>query len=164
MLSFALGHFENLKHQLFDFGRAHARGRAFHRDGAVAERLRIETRTLQLIGDARIFDLLAGRQIEQNRHQKLLAFHAALRLLAQHFLEQNALVRHVLIDDPQAIAPGRDDEAVVNLAERPKIGKRGQALRGFCNVSAPAGRGYPALGLSARGSKSKRGSGAAPFD
>ncbi len=53
------------------------------------------------------------------------------RLLPQHFLEQNALMRDVLIDDPQAIASGRDDEAVVNLAERPKIGESSQALRRF---------------------------------
>ena len=49
----------------------------------------------------------AGRQLEQDRHQKLLALHAALRLLAQHFLEQNALVRDVLVDDPQAVASRR---------------------------------------------------------
>src|SRR5580693_5256442 len=37
----------------------------------------------------------------------------------------------MLVDDPQAIAPGRDDEAIVNLAQRPQIRKDGQALRSF---------------------------------
>ncbi len=60
LLCLTLGHFENFKHQLFDLSRSHARRRAFHRDGAVAERLRIETGTLQFVGDARIFDLLRG--------------------------------------------------------------------------------------------------------
>ena len=36
---------------------------------------------------------------------------------------------HVLIDDPQAIASGGDDEALVNLAERTQIGERVQTLR-----------------------------------
>jgi len=28
----------------------------------------------------------------------------------------------VLVDDPQAIAPGSDDEALVSLAQRPQVG------------------------------------------
>jgi hypothetical protein len=58
----------------------------------------------------------------------MLAFDSAFGLLAQHFLEQNALVRDMLVDDPKTIAPGGDDEAVVNLSERPEIGKNRQAL------------------------------------
>ncbi len=91
----------------------------------------------------------AAREIEQQRHQKLLALHAALSLLPQDFFEQNALVRDMLVDDPKAVASGRDDEAVVNLAERPKIGERGQALRSFRNSAAAVGHACRARSRSA---------------
>ena len=35
-------------------------------------------------------------------------------------------MRHVLIDDPQAVAAGGDDEALVDLAERAQIGEHGE--------------------------------------
>src|SRR5580704_7169584 len=36
-------------------------------------------------------------------------------------LEENALVRHVLIDNPQAFGVHRDDEAAAHLAERLQV-------------------------------------------
>ena len=43
--------------------------------------------------------------------------------LLQHLLEQDALVRHVLVDDPQAVAAGGDDEALVDLPERAQVAR-----------------------------------------
>ncbi len=48
---------------------------------------------------------------------KLLVFFSDL-----HLGNVRAEVRHVLIDDPQAVAAGGDDEALVDLAERQQIG------------------------------------------
>jgi hypothetical protein len=45
----------------------------------------------------------------------------ALVALRQHLFEQNALMRHVLVDNPQPVASRSDDEAVVNLAKRPQV-------------------------------------------
>jgi hypothetical protein len=66
----------------------------------------------------RIFDLLSSRQFQDDRDQQLLALDAALGLLPQNFFEQDALVRHVLVDNPESIAACRNDKAVVNLTER----------------------------------------------
>ena len=47
---------------------------------------------------------------------------AAAGALGQHLFEQDPLVRHVLVDDPQSVASGGDDEAVVDLAQRAQVG------------------------------------------
>src|SRR5205807_4593468 len=59
----------------------------------------------------------------------MLALHSSFGLLPQDLLEQNAFVRHVLIDDPKPVAGGGDDEAVVNLAERAQVREDRKALR-----------------------------------
>ena len=102
--------------------------RRFHRHRAVAERLGLESQRVQLLGDARVFDLLRGAQADHQGHQQPLALDAALGALGQHLLEQNSLVRHVLVDDPQPVASRGDDEAVVDLAQRPQIGERVQTF------------------------------------
>ena len=43
------------------------------------------------------------------------------RRAAQHLFEQDSFVGHVLVDDPQTVAPRGDDEAVVDLAERTQV-------------------------------------------
>ena len=70
----------------------------------------------------------------------MLPLHAVFGLLPQNFFEQDSLVRHVLVDDPEAVASGGDDEAVVNLAQRPQVGKDRQALRSFGAVGQRAVR------------------------
>ena len=107
---------------------------------------------IQLRGDARVFELLPGGEFDQNGHEQLLRFHAAAGLLAKHLLKEDALVGHVLVDDPQAIASGGHDEAVMNLAERAQFGQRGQALRDLGVFGGKArvrfGHGQGADGLS----------------
>ena len=76
---------------------------------------------MQFVGDARVVDLLLGRELQDQRHQQALHLHAAGGALLHHLLEQDALVRHVLVDDPQAVAAGGDDEALVDLAERAQV-------------------------------------------
>ena len=53
--------------------------------------------------------------------QQALHFHRAAGTLFQHLLDQDALVSHVLVDDPQPVAAGGHDEAVVNLAQRTQV-------------------------------------------
>ena len=101
----AFGDLQNLEHQLLDVGRADAGGRGFHRDGAIAERLGVEAGSFQFVRDPRVFDLLRRRQFQHHRHQQLLPLDAALGPLPQHLFKQDALVRHVLVDDPQPSRP-----------------------------------------------------------
>jgi hypothetical protein len=126
----ALANFQDFKNQLFNVGRANAGRRSLHRNSPIPERLGLEAAARQLIGDVSVFDLLRCRQFQQYRHQEMLALHSSLCLLPQHLLEQNAFVRNVLIYDPEPVAGGGDDEAVVNLAQRAQVREDCQALRG----------------------------------
>ena len=80
----------------------------------------------------------AGGQLEHDRHQQPLLLHPAGGLLPQHLLEQDALVRHVLVDDPEAVAAGGDDEALVDLAQR-RAGRDSAARLAGASCSASAG-------------------------
>src|ERR1700693_341276 len=62
----------------------------------------------------------------------MLTLHAVFGLLPQNLFEQDSLVGHMLVDDPETIAAGRDDEAVVILSQRAQVRKYRQALRSFC--------------------------------
>ena len=152
---------------------AHAGRRGLHRDGAIAERLGLEARCVQFLGDARVIDLLLRRELQDHRHQQPLHFHASGGALFQHLLEQNALMRHVLVDDPQPVASGGDDEALVDLAERAQIARAPKATsraRGWhpaetrraCRAGAsslPEGGGPGATSIGGA-LKSRRGAGA----
>src|SRR5262249_33558804 len=76
----------------------------------------------------RILELLRGGDGQYDRHQQPLALDTAVGARRKHMFEQNALMRDVLIDDPQSVAARGDDEAVVNLAERAEILERFEIL------------------------------------
>ena len=57
-------------------------------------------------------------QVEHHGHQQSLALERGLREALENPLEQHALVRHVLIDDHQAVVVHRHDERIAELAER----------------------------------------------
>ena len=99
-----------------------AAGADLHGNGAAAEGFGFKTGIAQLIGDAGVIDLLFGGERENHRHQQALGLDGAGGALLEDLLEEDALMRHVLIDDPQAVAAGGDDEALVNLAEGAQIG------------------------------------------
>jgi hypothetical protein len=97
---FALRNFQNLKEHTFDVRRADSRRRRFYSDRAIAKRLRLEPERVQFLGDARIFDLLRRAESNHQRHQQPLRFGMTLFARRQYLLEQNSLMRHMLIDDP----------------------------------------------------------------
>ena len=57
------------------------------------------------------------RDLEQHRHQQSLRLERTAGQPLHHALEQNALVRDVLIDDRDALVVHRDDERVAELTE-----------------------------------------------
>ena len=65
---------------------------------------------------------LARRKLENHGHQHALAFDFAGAARFEVLLEEDALVRDVLIDDPQAFAVDGDDEAGADLPERFEVG------------------------------------------
>ena len=65
---------------------------------------------VQFVGNLGEHCHLAGRQFDKQRHQHLLAFGELAMSLAQNLLEQHALVRDVLVDDPEALRVDGEDE------------------------------------------------------
>jgi len=117
--------------------------------GAAAEGLGLETGGVQLVGDARVIDLLFGGELQNQRHQQALHLHAAGGALLHHLLEEDALVSDVLVDDPESVAAGGDDETLVDLAERAEIGEhrernfgRGNGIGGEFAVSVEVAREF----------------------
>ena len=107
----------------FDVGWADARRRALSPRwcGCRTARSRIPARSSS--SAMRAYSICcAARQLDHRSgiSRRCVSTRPAARW-RQHLLEQNALMRHVLIDDPQSVAPRRDDEAVVDLAQRPQI-------------------------------------------
>jgi len=77
----------------------------------------LEAIALKLLGDLREDDHLGRFELDQKRHQQALALDALDLAVVEDFLEQNALVGDVLIDDPEAIFARSEDEGFSELAE-----------------------------------------------
>lgn len=117
----ALGGLQDLEDDLFDIAGLHRGGRGGDGDGAVTEGLAVETAGAELVGNLRVFDLLAGGESDNHGHQKCLLFNAAGGALAEHLFKENAFVGDVLVNDPEAIAAGGEDKAFVELAEGAEV-------------------------------------------
>ncbi len=113
---FGLGDLENFIDDLFEIGWADGSGRGFYGDGAVAEGFGFKAGGVQLIGDAGVIDLLLGGQGKNERHQQALHLDPAGGALLHYLLEKDALMGYMLIDDPQTVAAGGEDEAFMDLA------------------------------------------------
>src|SRR5215472_11455436 len=100
----ALGGLQDFVEHALQVGRAHRGGRGFDGECAIAEGLRLETRGVQLVGDAGVVDLLLRCELQDQGHEQALYLDPAGGALLQHLLEQDALVGHVLVDDPQPVA------------------------------------------------------------
>ncbi len=130
---FAFGGFENLEKDLFDVAGFDGRRGGGDGDSAIAEGFAIEAAQAEFVGDLRVFELLAGGELDDHRHEQRLLFHVAGGALAQHLFEENAFVSDVLIDDPKPIATGGEDEAFVELAEGAEIFENVERVDGVEN-------------------------------
>jgi len=137
---FPLGDFKNLKDHFFDIARADAGRGGLHCHRAVAEGFGIETQGVELFGNTRIFQLLRRSQLNHQRHQQALRLDRIASTRGENLLEQNPFMGHVLIDDPESIATGSDDEAVVNLTHGAKIAQGVET--GFIDVSDDGGASW----------------------
>ena len=73
------------------------------------------------LGDSGVFDLLLRRELQDERHEQSLHLQASGRLLSQNLFEEDAFVCHVLIDNPEPVRSGGNDEAVVQLSQGAQI-------------------------------------------
>ena len=64
---------------------------------------------------------MPGTQFHDNRQQEPLALHCLITAQAKVTFKKNALVRHMLIDNPEPGGIGGHNEAMLHLTERNEI-------------------------------------------
>ena len=106
----AVGLFEDFDEHALELAAVETNGSGFDGEGARAEGLDLEAVALQFGGDQREGDHLGRSEVDEQGHEQTLALHALDFAVAQNFLEEHALVRDVLIDDPEAFFIGGEDE------------------------------------------------------
>ena len=106
---------------VLDCRRFYAGRGNFHRHAAGPEGFCFESVMRQFVGNFREDGLLRRGQLQHNGHQQALALHLLSSALPQDSFEEHALVRHVLVHNPQAFAVHCHDEARVDLPERLQV-------------------------------------------
>ena len=82
-----------------------------------AKGFHFKTVVFELLGDASEDDHLFGLQFHKHGHEEALALDAFHLAFAEDLLKKHPLVCNVLVDDPQAIVSGSEDEGVPQLAQ-----------------------------------------------
>jgi hypothetical protein len=131
-------------------------GHRDHAQAAAAEVLDFEAETAErgMVHEQCL--VLARREVEHDRRQQALRFERAAREPFRDLLEENPLVRDVLVHDRDALIVDRDDERVAELAERrhpvQQVGDNGLASRGrrarWCRTAGVSRRGRGPVGLN----------------
>ncbi len=145
---------------VFEFDAFEAYWGGLDGECAGAEGFGLEAVAFELFGDLGEGDHLRGKEVDEERHEEALALHLLGFALAEDFFEEDALVGDVLVDDPEALFVGGEDEGIAELAERLEGGEGGEGVGLFgrggfgfglaCFVAygdGVAGEGEPAGGL-----------------
>ena len=106
-------------------------GTAERRSAVAAELLDLEAEALERRGVLRERLPLRGRHLDQDGRQQPLALEPPGGQRLHHPLEEHPFVRHVLIDDRDALVVDRDDERVAELPERDHRPDLDRALRAW---------------------------------
>ncbi len=124
----AIGDGEDLFEHTFEFDAFEADRRCFDGKGARAEGLDFEAVVVKLFGDLGEGDHLGGEHVDEKRHEETLALHLLGVAVAEDLFEEDALVGYVLVDDPEALFVGGEDEGVAELAEWLERGEGGEGV------------------------------------
>jgi len=100
----------------------------FDGEGAWAEGLSFEAVAVEFVGDLGEGDHLSGEEVDEQRHEEPLALDLLGVAFAQDLFEEDALVRDVLVDDPETFFVGGKNEGVAELAERLECGEGGEGV------------------------------------
>src|SRR5260370_19944956 len=98
-------------------GGINAARRSFHGDCPRAERFYFKAVMPKFVADLGKNRLLACGKLHNQRQQQALALHVPRLPLPQDALKEHALVRDVLVNDPQTAGVGGDDKRITNLAQ-----------------------------------------------
>ena len=91
---------------------------SFYRKCLRAKGFHLKAVAVQLFGDLGKNHHLPGLQFHQEGHQQALALHLFHLAIAQNFFKKHSLVCHMLVDYPQAVVAGGQNERLAQLAQR----------------------------------------------
>ena len=114
----AVGNGEDLFEHTFEFSALETYGGCLDGEGAGAEGFCFEAVALELFGGLGEGDHLGGEEIYEQGHEEALALDLFGVALAEDFFEEDALVGYMLVDDPETLFVGGEDEGVAELAQR----------------------------------------------
>jgi hypothetical protein len=86
-------------------------------EGAGTKGLGFESVAIEFLRDLGEGDHLGGEEVDQQRHEEALALDLLGVAVAQDLFEEDALVGDMLVDEPEALFVGGEDEGVAELAE-----------------------------------------------
>ena len=104
---------KDFENDFLDVRWSHSRWSRLDRDGPLPEGLGFKTECIEFVCNPCIFQLLRRAKGQNQGHQQTLHLDRIRGALLQHLFKQDAFMRDVLIDDPQAIPPGSYYEAVL---------------------------------------------------
>jgi len=112
------GLIDDFAEQPFEGRTLQADGSGFDCQGLGAEGLNFKSVALEFFRYARKYNHLLGFELDEQRHEEALALHFFNLAGAKNFFKKNALVGDVLVDYPQAVLAGGQDERLAKLAKR----------------------------------------------
>jgi hypothetical protein len=89
----------------------------FDGEGLGPEGLNFKAVALELFCDARKYNHLLGFELNKQRHEEALALNFFNLAGAKNFFKKNAFVSDVLVDYPQTVLAGGQDERLAKLAK-----------------------------------------------
>ena len=108
---------DDLAEHALERGPLQADRRGFDGEGLGTEGLNLKAIALQFFGDACKYNHLLGFQLDKQGHEEALALNFLDLAGAKNFFKKNALVGHVLVDYPQTVFAGGQDEGLAELAK-----------------------------------------------
>ena len=108
--------------------------RRFHGKCLRAKGFHLKAVALEFLGNARKNHHLFRLQLHQHGHQQALALNALDLAVTQDLFKKHSFVCNMLIDDPQAVVAGGQNERFPELAERferAEVVEIGGGLLGF---------------------------------
>src|SRR5581483_576108 len=109
-LFFAGELFEQLVKHVFNLRGFQPGRRDSDGNAATAKWLRFESIGIEFFGNSREYGLLCWREFKQKWHEQALTLGPEGSALLQDFFEQDALVSHMLIDDPKTLVVHSQNE------------------------------------------------------
>ena len=95
-----------------------AHRRSFHRKCLWAKGFHLKSVAFQFLGNLGKNHHLPGLQLHQQGHQQPLPLHFFHLAVAQNFFKKNPFVGHMLVDNPQAVLAGGQNERLAQLPQR----------------------------------------------